>query len=105
MQLYLNAANAVVLPYQTALNSGALLLAYSFARPVVAPNVGCLRGLVDDSTGVVFDRNGGTIALQNAMLSARQLDDGHGAAAYERAADLHYLSISRRFSEIIDGLF
>jgi glycosyltransferase involved in cell wall biosynthesis len=104
VQLYLNAADVVVLPYQSALNSGALLLSYSFARPVVAPDAGCLRGLVDSATGVTFDRTGGTRALQNALLSARSLTEAHGAAAYERAKELSYLRISRQFSDIVDGL-
>ena len=104
VQLYFNAADVVVLPYQAVLNSGALLLAYSFGRPVVAPAIGCLSGLVDDDTGVTFDPTGGTLALQNALLTARNLSETHGTAASERANELHYLGVSRRFSQIVDGL-
>ncbi len=37
---YLSAADAVILPYKHSLNSGALLLALSFNKPVIAPNIG-----------------------------------------------------------------
>ena len=45
MQLFLNAADLVVLPYRDVLNSGAALLALSFNRPVLAPDAGALPEL------------------------------------------------------------
>jgi glycosyltransferase involved in cell wall biosynthesis len=42
---YLSAADAVILPYKTILNSGALLLALSFNQPVIAPHIGAFVGL------------------------------------------------------------
>src|SRR5690606_11839946 len=45
MQLYINAADCVVLPDRTILNSGAALLALSFNRPVVVPESGALGEL------------------------------------------------------------
>ena len=45
IQLYLNAADLVVLPYQEILNSGSALLALSFNRPVLVPNRGAMSEL------------------------------------------------------------
>ena len=45
MQLFVNAADLVVLPYRDVLNSGAALLALSFDRPVLVPNAGALAEL------------------------------------------------------------
>jgi glycosyltransferase involved in cell wall biosynthesis len=104
IQLYMNAADVVVLPHQTALNSGALLLAYSFARPVVAARTGCLAGMVDETTGVPLDWADGPLALQNAMLAARALGPEHGEAAYARASEVHYLEIGERFAALVDEL-
>lgn len=42
VQLYFLAADLVVLPYQRILNSGAALLALSFARPVLVPDKGSM---------------------------------------------------------------
>lgn len=45
MQLYLQTANLVVLPYEDILNSGGALLALSFDRPVLVPRKGSMREL------------------------------------------------------------
>jgi beta-1,4-mannosyltransferase len=45
LQLYLRAADLIVLPYVDVLNSGATLLALSFDRPVLAPRKGSLISL------------------------------------------------------------
>ncbi|HYE52997.1 MAG TPA: glycosyltransferase [Azospirillaceae bacterium] len=45
MQLYLGAADLVVLPFRRILNSGSAILALSFDRPVLVPDLGSLREL------------------------------------------------------------
>jgi beta-1,4-mannosyltransferase len=45
LHIYLSAADTVILPYKTILNSGALLLALSFNRPVIAPHIGAFASL------------------------------------------------------------
>lgn len=47
IQLYLRAADAVVLPYQEILNSGSALLALSFDRPVLVPDRGAMGELAE----------------------------------------------------------
>lgn len=46
VQHYLRAADVVMLPYRSILNSGAALLALSFDRPIVAPSLGSFGELV-----------------------------------------------------------
>ena len=104
VQLYLNAADVVVLPHRSALNSGALQLAYSFARPVVAPESGCVAGLVDSTTGITYSPDGTTTSLLNAMLAARRLGSEHEQAAYARAAQSHSLQISDVFASLVTEL-
>jgi len=70
LQLYLNACDAVVLPYREILTSGAAMLALSFGRPVIAPRLGALAELVTDDCGVLYDP-GADGALSAAMRAAR----------------------------------
>lgn len=70
MQLFLNAADAVVLPYREILTSGAAVLAMSFGRPVIAPRLGSLVDLVNDSCGILYGPDD-TDGLPNAMRAAR----------------------------------
>lgn len=102
VQLYLNASDVVVLPYLSALNSGALQLAYSFARPVIASGVGCVPAQVDANTGIAFRWEDGRQSLLNAMLAAPDLGPEHAKAAYDRAATNHYLEIGRGFSRLVE---
>jgi beta-1,4-mannosyltransferase len=45
IQIYLNAADLVVLPFREILNSGSALLALSFDRPVLVPRAGSIEDL------------------------------------------------------------
>jgi beta-1,4-mannosyltransferase len=47
LQTYLNASNAVVIPFRNATNSGSVALALSFARPVVVPDMPVFREVRD----------------------------------------------------------
>lgn len=55
LQLYFKAVDVVVLPYRQTLNSGALLAALSFGRPVIAPTQGCLTEVLDEGFALGFD--------------------------------------------------
>jgi len=48
VSLYFEAADLVVLPYETASGSGIIQIAYSFAKPVVTTLVGALSEVVED---------------------------------------------------------
>jgi beta-1,4-mannosyltransferase len=77
LQLYLNACDAVVLPYRETLTSGAAMLALSFGRPVVAPRLGSLPEVVTDDCGVLYDpeaRSGLIDAMRN--VQGRPFDPG-----------------------------
>ncbi len=70
---YLLAADADVLPYREVTTSGAALLAFSFGLPIVAPRIGCFRGLVEGHRGVLYDP-GDPRGLADALARAAALD-------------------------------
>ncbi len=85
VQIYLNAADVVVLPHRAVLNSGSLMLAYSFGRPVIAPASGCLDELLTPDASLVFDTNDRN-GLLEALFKAEQLkDDTYRRAAMQKA--------------------
>jgi glycosyltransferase involved in cell wall biosynthesis len=71
VQLYMNACDAVVLPYKEILTSGAVMLATSFGRPVVAPRMGTLEEVVTSDCGVLYDPESPS-GLTQAMRDARR---------------------------------
>jgi len=54
-ELYLKAADVLILPYARVFQSGVLFLGYSFGLPAIAADVGCMREeIVEGETGLVF---------------------------------------------------
>ena len=61
--LYFSAADALVLPYRTATQSGVTQIAYNYDLPMIATDVGGLGEIViDGRTGIVCDPNVDSIA-------------------------------------------
>ena len=54
IQTYMNAADVVVLPFTDVLTSGSALLAMSFAKPIIAPRVGCIPEIVGCDGGFLY---------------------------------------------------
>ena len=93
---YFAAADAVVLPFRTIATSGSVMLAMSFARPVVAPALGCLPDWVTRETGILYDAHDAE-ALLKAMKRCCELDlETMGRLAYERVARFTAHEVARR---------
>ena len=78
LQLFLNAADLIVLPYRQILNSGSALLALSFDRPVLAPAIGSLPELAQKIGGDWLQLFSGDLEandLRNALVLGQKLRD------------------------------
>ncbi|RUS42660.1 glycosyltransferase family 4 protein [Cohnella sp. AR92] len=80
---YLRAADAVVLPYRQITTSGSAILALSYKKPVVAPNLGSLGEYVPEGGGVLYDPEDPE-GLRKALLASMKLNK---KAAEERISD------------------
>ena len=99
-QVYLNAADVVVLPFVDVLTSGSAITAMSFGKPVILPRLGCLPELADDTMGLLYDpaRPG---ALEEAFAAVRGRDlKTAGGAAFARAQTLDWDGIASRVAEV-----
>ena len=56
MAIYFSAANAAVLPYRTATQSGIVQIAYNFDTPVIATDVGGLSEVVIDGVSGIITK-------------------------------------------------
>ncbi|MCE2440318.1 MAG: glycosyltransferase [Candidatus Latescibacteria bacterium] len=99
LQLFFNAADVMVLPFVDMLTSGSAITAMSFARPVIAPGIGCLPELLDENSGIIYDasnRNG----LERAMEEIRERDmSACSESAFQRAKALSWASIAEKTLE------
>lgn len=55
IQIYLNACNFFVLPYKDITTSGALALALSFGKPVIAPSIASFPEVIILESGILYD--------------------------------------------------
>ena len=87
LQLYLNAADAIALPYREIFTSGSVLLAMSFGRALIAPRRGCIGETLDEAGAILYDGddvNGLPDALRRALTSDLPAMGSHnGARAQE----------------------
>ncbi|TAK69114.1 MAG: glycosyltransferase [Actinomycetota bacterium] len=98
------AADAAVLPYRRALNSGSALAALGFGTPVVAPALGCLPAVVTAECGVLYDPTAPG-ALAQALTTVPELRSAAvRRAARERAEQFAAAAVSRRLLERIAAL-
>ncbi|WP_207589843.1 glycosyltransferase [Halomontanus rarus] len=55
IQIFMNAADVLVLPYDEILTSGSAILGMSFSTPIVAPTQGCLSEILSDENNFLYD--------------------------------------------------
>ena len=104
VQVFLNAADAVVLPHRSVLNSGSVMLAFSFGRPVIAPAAGCLTELLTPDVAVTFDP-GRPEALREALLRLGELkEERYREAALKKAAAFPARGIAEQFASLVRDL-
>ncbi|HJR19493.1 MAG TPA: glycosyltransferase [Actinomycetota bacterium] len=104
IQLYLNAADVVVMPHRAVLNSGSVMLAYSFARPVVAPALGCVAELLTPDVSLTFDLEDTEGLFETLMQSDALKDERFREAAYKKALAYPALELSDEFCRLIRQL-
>lgn len=100
MQIYLLAADLVVLPFKDVLTSGSAILALSFGRPVVAPRIGHLIDIIDSSRGVLYS-GADSATLSDAMeraiairFDAAQIERYAAESTWEAAAQQLHRGLS-----------
>lgn len=110
VQVWLRAADLVVLPYRDVLNSGAFALAETFGLPVVAPRTGSLADH-DGRAHVRLFEAGDAASLEVVLADAVRdlVADPAGAAraresARAAAAEHHPASIAADFAALVEPL-
>lgn len=74
LPVYLSAADYVILPYKSILNSGALLLALSFNKPVIAPHMGAIITMQEELGASWIQSYTGELTPTNLQAAINHLD-------------------------------
>jgi glycosyltransferase involved in cell wall biosynthesis len=102
LQIYMNAADIIVQPYKNILTSGAVILAMSFGKPVIAPSIGCIRDVLDDEGSFLYapsDEEGLLKAMKCALDANLKKMGEHNS---ELAKQLRWDDIAKRSYEVYE---
>jgi beta-1,4-mannosyltransferase len=103
MQVYLRAADAVVLPYRDVLTSGSAILAMTFGQPVIAPAIGCLPESLGSEGTLLYDP-ADPVGLEGALRAAMTADlVALGKRAAAHAATLDWGPIAAQTAQLYRG--
>lgn len=96
VHLYMNAANAVVLPFERITTSGSAILAMSFGKALVVPRLGFAPDLLDEEGAVMYDPDEPN-ALTNAISTAESRDlPAMGEHNYRLAQGYDWRTVAER---------
>jgi beta-1,4-mannosyltransferase len=98
LQVYLNAADLVVLPFREILNSASALLALAFHRPVLVPALGAMPEL-QTTFGTDWVRLYEGEITPDVLLSALQWSRASGKQRLTHAESLEWAEIGRKTVE------
>lgn len=105
VQYYMNAADVLVLPYRSILNSGSAHLGLSFGLPIVAPTMGCLPDTITSDGGVLYDPEDPD-GLEQALSSVRENPslEAIGRANFRRARENTWESTADQLVDLYSSL-
>jgi beta-1,4-mannosyltransferase len=95
LHIFFNAADIVVLPFLKILTSGSVLLAMSFGKPLVVPNLPAIREVVDERD-VWWFASGKCDSLRDALeRAARTFSSEMGQANLQNAKSLTWEKLAK----------
>jgi glycosyltransferase involved in cell wall biosynthesis len=78
MEIYMKAADVLVLPYRDIINSGSAVLGMSFGKAIISPRMGCLPEILHSKGGILYDpdlENGLIEAMRKVLASKNNISD------------------------------
>ncbi len=99
IQIYMNSADVIVLPYKSILTSGAIILAMSFKKPIIAPRIGCIKDTLDNKGNFLYDpnkKNGLLEAMEKALYLDKKVINEMGKYNYELIKRIKWSDIAKK---------
>lgn len=108
IQIYMNAADVIVLPYKNILTSGTAILSMSFGKPIIAPAIGCIPDIIDEKGGFLYkEENELSRVLEMVINTDRNTLLNMGKYNLETVEQFEWNKIGKKtfeiYQECIDG--
>jgi len=99
IQYFFNAADVCVFPFKKIANSGSVLMAMSFGKPIICPSKGSCREIIKPNFGIRYDDG----ELGNAMRQVKKRDlNQMGKASYQEAEKYDWDNIADKFVDAFE---
>jgi glycosyltransferase involved in cell wall biosynthesis len=102
IQVYMKAADVVILSYRRILTSGEALLAMTFKKPLIAPKLGYLKDILDEKNAFFYEYNSKE-SLRKALKTAfkeRQNLSVMGRNSYQKAKKNSWDNIASKYIKL-----
>ena len=100
LQHYFNASDVCVLPYKEVTNSGLLLLAMSFGKPVICADKGSISEIIKPDFGILYKKDED---LAKAMINIRSSDlEQMVQKSFEEAKKYNWDDMAEKYIEAYD---
>jgi len=100
VQYYFNAADFVILPYKRIMSSGTVLLAMSFAKPLIVPKIGCIPEIIDKSGAIFYEPNKKDGILEALYKSLNVDADKMGQNSYKKVISFNWHTVAKKYTEL-----
>lgn len=105
IQIYMNATNVVVLPFQNILTSSTVLLAMSFGKALIVPRLGCIPETLNEQGAFLYDpqaKDGLLEAMANSLEANFQQ---MGRYNYQKVKTYHWDKVAQDTIEVYKRCF
>lgn len=105
VQYYFNSADIAVLPFKKITTSGSVVLAMSFAKPVISPKIGALKEMPDNISFFynIHEKNGLYKAMNKAIKNKIEVKS-KGKNAFEYAQSLSWDKIAEKTYNLYESI-
>lgn len=100
IEIYMNSADIIIFPFQEILNSASLILAMSFGKAVISPNLGSIPEIIDEKGAFLYYPKNES-GLLNAMNEALKSDlFSMGQSNYDKVKSFDWPTIANKTYEV-----
>lgn len=97
VRFFFSACDVFVAPFKAITNSGSVLLAMSFGKPVICPDKGSLSEVVDNDCGILYVED----ELDKALVEIRKMDlKKMGNYSFNKASSYNWDLIAEQYRKV-----
>lgn len=104
IQKFMNVADLVVLPFHSIFSSGSVMLAMSFGKAILAPELGCIPDILDHKGSILYDPEDKHGLLSSMTIALKKDLNTMGLYNFKLANEYNWSMVSKRLFKVYKGI-